>query len=184
MGVVKLWRLGEPPPEDEARARLEKEIRELLGEWSRCGYVRLGRGGLEWMHPGACVAPEDWDAYHWAWFSRVARETLEREQREAPPVAAVAAPVVVAQERTGLGARIRRTAATGGSVRALLLAATREGRPGDVREAGELVRLAAAIRDGSHCYGLRSPYARALAEGWNALLDGDGIEAAARAVGG
>lgn len=184
----RVWRLGEPPPEAEAQARLEEEIARLLGEWHRRGYVRLGRVDLEWLRPGACVAPEDWDAYHWAWFSRRARELLEQERARGGETETRGPEPSADAPSTGgrgtLGARVRGVAATGGSVRALLLAATREGRPGDVREAGELVRVATAIRDGAHVYGLRTPYARALAEGWHALLDGDGIEAAARAVGG
>lgn len=187
MAERRVWRLGEPPPEAEARARLEEEIARLLGEWHRRGYVRLGRVDLEWIWPGECVAPEEWDAYHWAWFSRRARELLEQERAGERATTEAAEPAEAPSSSSGrgtLGARVREMAATGGSVRALLLAATREGRPGDVREAGELVRVATAIRDGAHVYGLRTPYARALAEGWNALLDGDGIEAAARAVGG
>lgn len=187
MGNSEPWRTGDPPPDPEHRAALEREALELLGEWRARGYVRLGPLGLEWLHPQLCEEPETWCENAAAWATRIMREALERERHELAPIVAapvaVEPPAVLGQHSRGLADRMRRAAAEGRSLRALLLAATRE-PTSDLAERLELARLATAIRDGSHCYGLRRLRARALAEGWHALLDNDGPEAAARAVGG
>lgn len=185
MGNREPWRTGDPPPDPEQRAALEREALELLGEWRARGYVRLGRHGLEWLQPALCEEPEAWCENAAAWATRIMREALERERerRARRRARALVEAPVLGQESRGLADRMRRAAVEGRSLRALLLAATRE-PTSDLAERLELARLATAIRDGSHCYGLRRLRARALAEGWHALLDNDGIEAAARAVGG